>query len=244
VRASAAFFVGAFVAVTLGGVRSLIGRSMAAVAIAGIATTGWFVMLHFRFATLENELIVQTWDAWRQLLPSLPATMPPAGDLLTESGTTEQARQFATGLTVGVSLFPAFIALWALAGVRLAWGCYQRIAVAPFAPPAGQFRNFRFNDQLVWLLIASLGTALLGQTRPVTLAAGNVLLVIGALYAVRGTAVLRTSVLRASPIFIGLLFLMMLALVTVIPIGLALLGVADTWVDFRRRMAPPTGAAT
>ena len=64
------------------------------------------------------------------------------------------------------------------------------------------------------------------------------------LYALRGAAVLRTAVLKASPMFIGLLFLMMLALFTVIPIGLALLGVADTWVDFRQRMVPPTGVVT
>jgi hypothetical protein len=244
VRASAAFFVGAFLAATLAGVRSLIARALAAVALAALATAGWFVALHFRFSTMESELIKQTWEAWRLFLPTLPATMPAAGDLLTESATTDQARQFATGLTVGVSLFPAWLALWALAGVRLAWSWYYRIARAPFPPAAGPFRDFRFNDQMVWVLVVALAAALLGQARPVTLTATNVLVVVGALYALRGTAVLRTSVLKASPMFIGLLFLMMLALFTVIPIGLALLGIADTWVDFRRRMAPPPGAVT
>ena len=244
VRASAAFFVGAFLALTLGRVRSLVGRSLAAVAIASLATVGWFVALHFRFVTMENELITQTWDAWRQLFADLPAAMPPASDLLIESTTTDRARQFATGLTIGVALFPAWLALFALSGVRLAWSWYQRIARTPLFPPAEQFRHFRFNDQMVWLLVAALAAALLGQARPVTLAATNVLTVVGALYALRGAAVLRMAVLKASPIFIGVLFLLMLALFSVIPVGWALLGIADTWIDFRRRMAPPSGVVT
>ncbi len=244
VRASAAFFVGAFVVLTVVGIRSLITRSIAAVAIGSLATIGWFLALQFRFATVENELITQIWTAWRQFYADLPAAMPAAGDLLTESSATDRARFLATYLTVGATLFPATLALWALTGVRLAWGWYHRIARTPFLPTPGRFRDFRFNDQLVWLLIAALGAVLLGQTRPVNLVASNVLMFIGVLYTLRGAAVLRMSVLRASPMFVGLLFLMMLALFTVIPIGLMLLGLADTWVDFRQRMVPPTGVVT
>ena len=244
VRASAVFFVGSFVAVTLAGMRTLIGRSIAAVTIAALATTAWFLALHFRFATVESELIAQTWEAWRNFYANLPADLPPPGDFFTEWSSADQARQFAAGLTAGATVFPAFLALWALAGVRLAWGWYHRIARTPFPPPAGQFRNFRFNDQLIWLLVGALAAALLGHVRPVVLAGTNVLLVIGVLYSLRGLAIMRMSVLRASPVFVGLLILMMLALVPVSPLILAMIGITDTWVDFRRRMAPPTGAAT
>ena len=244
VRASAAFFVGAFVALTIAGVRSLMTRSIVAVAIGSLATIGWFVVLHFRFSTVENELISQIWEVWRRVYADLPAAMPPAGDLLTDSTTTDRARQFATVLTAGAALFPAVLTLWALAGLRLALSWYHRIARTPFPPAPGRFRDFRFNDQLVWLLVVAVGTALLGRGRPVTLAATNVLMFVGALYALRGAAVVRMSVLKASPIFVGLLFLMMLPLFNVILIGLALLGVADTWVDFRQRMVPPSGVVT
>ena len=241
VRASAAFFAGAFVALTLAGVRSLFTRAAAAVAIASLAMVGWYIAFHLRFATMENELITQTWTAWRQLLPDLPAVMPPAGDIIGEPAVTDRARQFATGLTVGVAFFPAWLAITALLGVRLAWSWYQRIARSPLLPPAKAFRDFRFNDHLVWLLVVSSAASLLAGSRPMSLAATNVLMVMGVLYALRGAAIIRTSMLRASPVFIGLLVLMMLALFTVIPVGLAMLGIADTWVDFRRRMAPPTG---
>ena len=93
---------------------------------------------------------------------------------------------------------------------------------------------------LAWVS-CSRSTGPVGVRSPVTLVGANLLTVVGVLYAARGAAVIRMSVLRASPIFVALLCLMMLALFMVIPIGLTLLGIADTWVDFRRRMAPPTG---
>ena len=63
-------------------------------------------------------------------------------------------------------------------------------------------------------------------------AAENVLVVCGALYAVRGAAVM-SRFLRPGVAFllivIATIFLLPFALV-----GLVLLGLADTWIDFRR----------
>ena len=241
-RASAAFFVGAFVALTLVGIRSLFTRSVLAVIVAALAMIAWFAAFQLRFAALENELITRTWETWRLWLPDLPAAMPPGTDVFLEGAVPDRARQFASTLTIMAALFPAGLALNALLGVRLAWGWYQRIACTPIMPPAKPFRDFRFNDQMVWVVVVSLATLLISSSRPVTLVAANVLAVVGVLYAARGAAIIRTSLLRATPVFVGILVLMMLALFSVIPVVLTLLGIADTWVDFRRRMAPPSGA--
>ncbi len=69
----------------------------------------------------------------------------------------------------------------------------------------------------------------------------NVLLLVLAMYWVRGLAVIRTALRRASPLVIGILILIMFPMLAFVLVGFTLLGVADTWLDFRRRMAPPSG---
>jgi len=240
VRAAAAFYVGAFVALTLMGVPSLFTRASVAVVIAALAMVGWFVVFHLRFADLQNEIISQTWELWRKIWTDLPAAVP-SGDALEEGGVADQARQFASAITVAAFLFPAWLALIALASARLTWSWYHRIASAPILAPATPFRDFRFNDHLVWLIVVLIAPFLLSAPPSVTLVAGNALVVVGAIYCLRGAAVARTSLLRASPLFIGILLLIMLPFFYIVLIGLAMLGIADTWLDFRRRTAPPSG---
>jgi hypothetical protein len=240
VRASAAFFVGAFVALTLAGVRSLFNRAVAAVAIAAVAMVGWFLIFHLRFVDLQNEIVTQTWDMWRKMWTDLPEAVP-SGDALNEGALADRARQLASMVTVMAVLFPTGLALVALAGARLTWSWYQRIARTPVLPPAKPFAEFRFNDHLVWLLVLLIAPFLLPVPQSVLLFAGNALAVVATLYVFRGAAVARTSLLRASPLFIGILLLIMLPFFYIVVIGLAMLGIADTWLDFRRRAAPPPG---
>ena len=60
------------------------------------------------------------------------------------------------------------------------------------------------------------------------------------LYALRGSAVLATALRYAPRLFVVMLVVGALFLLPFAVGGLALLGLADTWLDFRRRMAPPT----
>jgi hypothetical protein len=167
--------------------------------------------------------------------------MPPSVSLLDRSASPDRAGQVASFLTLAAALYPASLAILALAGARLSWAWYQWISHAPLLPDAPRFREFRFNDHVIWLLLAAIALALLSPTHAIGLSAANVLVVVATIYAVRGTAIARTALLRASPLFILLLLLIMLPLFTVVPVGLTLLGIADTWLDFRRRMAPPPG---
>ena len=56
-------------------------------------------------------------------------------------------------------MVPVLEALVALASARLTWSWYQRIARAPILPEAKPFREFRFNDQLVWLVVVLIAVS-------------------------------------------------------------------------------------
>ncbi|HEY3934065.1 MAG TPA: DUF2232 domain-containing protein [Gemmatimonadales bacterium] len=242
VRAAAAFYVGAFAALTLSGIRSLTSRAMIAATIAAAAMVGWFFALHLRFADLQSDIVNQSWAAWRQLAGNLPAT-PPAGsgDLLQDTQATDVASRIAASLSAMAILFPALLALIALGGTWLAWGDYQRIARTPLAPAAAPFREFRFNDHLVWLLLASVALALLHPSTAANLLAWNVLVVVLACYCLRGLAITATMMRNAPPLFIAFLVVIMLLTLVFAMVGFVLVGIADTWLDFRRRIQPPSG---
>jgi uncharacterized protein YybS (DUF2232 family) len=137
-------------------------------------------------------------------------------------------------------LFPGLLALAGIAGLRLAWSWYHRLAVHPLGAPATPFRRFGFSDQLVWGWVVALALAVLPVPEPWRLAGANLLLVLGVLYAVRGLAVVVAQAGGvAAPVATVLGFIALFLLPFVVG-GLTLLGLADTWLDFRRRLSTPT----
>ena len=72
------------------------------------------------------------------------------------------------------------------------------------------------------------------------MAGANLLLVLGVLYAARGLAVVLTQAGGvAGPVAAVLGFIAVFLLPFVVG-GLTLLGLADTWLDFRRRLSTPS----
>jgi uncharacterized protein YybS (DUF2232 family) len=182
----------------------------------------------------------QTWDAYRLLFPELPATLPPGGtDFVGSASVSEFARSLADGVATASSVTPGFLTLVLLVGGWLAWGWYTRISRRPIGPPPKPFADFQFNDQLIWALLVIAATALLAPTADLGTLAANLFVVVGGLYAARGMAVAQTVLRRASPWFALVLYLLAFP---VLPFALFAIGVADTWLDLRRRMAPPQGA--
>jgi hypothetical protein len=97
-------------------------------------------------------------------------------------------------------------------------------------------KDFRFNDHLVWVLVLGLlmlvlqlgGTARLGS---------NALVLIGALYALRGAAVF-LFVSGGMSLLGYVAFVLLLVLVPPVMLGTAaLIGIGDTWLDLRSRTA-------
>ncbi len=243
-RASAIFFIGAFVALTLAGMRSLSARALLAVTLAALATVAWFAAYHLRFVDLQQDFVTTTWAASRIRWETLPLTPPPATiDALASPG-SDRAHALSAMLSTLAVFYAALIAMAALMGSWLAWFWYQRIARTPIGTPSKPFVEFRFNDHLVWALVVAIALLLVPQAASWHVTAENLLLVLLSLYWLRGLAVMATALRRASPLVIGVLILIMLPMIAFVLVGFTLLGVADTWLDFRRRMAPPTGVPT
>ncbi len=240
IRGYGAFFAGAFVIAALLGIRSLVTRSLVSVLVAAAGVTAWYVKLHLRFVDLRTAFATQNWEVYRQLFPELPATLPPRGvEFVGNSAVTDFGRQLADTVNATSDLAPGLLTLILLVGGWLAWSWYYRITLRPIGPAPRPFVEFRFNDQLIWVLVLLAGASLLASDPAVVAFTANLSVVIGGLYAARGIAVVQCALRRVSPWFALVLYLLA---IPVLPFALFSIGVADTWLDLRRRLEPPQGA--
>ena len=140
------------------------------------------------------------------------------------------------GMTIAVLLYPALLALESLAACALAWGLYHRMSRARLGAALAPFRYFRFNDELIWALVAGMTITILPTLEALRVFGANLVVFFGALYALRGFGV----VAWFSPqLTLGAQLAASVAAVVLFPVSLALavgLGVTDTWIDWRRRM--------
>ena len=135
------------------------------------------------------------------------------------------------------SVFPALLGISSMAALGVAWWVYVRLA-AGNDQGVGPLRDFRFNDHLVWVFIVGL-LLLITQWQDVLARVGaNAVVFMGALYAVRGAAVILflsggLSLFGYVMLAFGLIFLPPLVLT-----GAMVIGIGDTWLDVRRRTGP------
>jgi hypothetical protein len=132
-------------------------------------------------------------------------------------------------------LYPSLLALGSLAALGVAWWAFGRIARGE-ARPLRPLREFRFRDELVWLLIAAVVLLALPLDEFATRAGQNLLAFMAALYALRGVAVL-VVIGGGVPGPLGMLFGALLV-VFMYPFVMAttfLVGLSDTWLDIRAR---------
>lgn len=152
-----------------------------------------------------------------------------------------QAAMMTEALPLMARSFPGIMALLGMLGLALAWRWYHLIAATPIGRPPRPLFEFRFNDHIIWGAIFTLALALFDVGGPIGRVVGWATIVWGGIYAVRGLAiVLRSTQTWPLP---GKL-LVLIASVLVLPMALATLvmvGVADTWIDFRNRSIPTAG---
>jgi len=132
------------------------------------------------------------------------------------------------------SVFPALLGLASLAGLGLAWWMFVRLNRIP-EEGVGPLRDFRFNDQLVWVFILGV-VVLLGSSGLLERVGTNAVVFMGALYALRGAAVV--LFLAGGVSFLGG-FLLVLGFLLVAPVfltGAFAIGLGDTWLDLRARL--------
>jgi hypothetical protein len=229
-RAGAVLLCGTFLALTLWRPSGRFSRALTATAITGGALLVWMLHLGLTWPQVRKSVADDLTGSYR-LLQTQWSAAPSARELLS---------QMAAMSDTVAALYPALLGLACIGGIRLAWVWNHRIARRPVGPPPTPFRAFTFSDHLVWGWVMALGLVLFRTPEPLRLVGQNLLLVWAVLYASRGLAI-ASAVWGPvpAPVFtvLGIIALFLLPFVLG---GLTLLGLADTWLDFRRRLTTPT----
>jgi hypothetical protein len=147
----------------------------------------------------------------------------------------EVSRAVYAAAELQAKLYPAMLALASLAALGIAWWAYGRLGRGEHNP-LRPMREFRFRDELVWLLVGAIVLLVLPLDQRVSRAGQNLLTFMAALYALRGAAVL-VVLGGGAPGPLGVL-LGALLVVFMTPFVMAttfLVGLSDTWLDLRAR---------
>ncbi len=233
-RAGAVLLTGTFLALTVWRPSAKFSRALGATALAGVALLVWMWHLGISWGEIQRAVEHNLWTHHRELMMRLSQAAPSrsaADGLLDEMS--------AMVRTMG-SLYPGLLALASVGGLRLAWSWHHRIARNPIGPAPTPFAAFGFSDQLVWGWVVGLALSLLPLPRVWSFIGANLLLVWAVLYAVRGLAVFFAGSGRVPRPVIATLTIIAMFLLPFVVGGLTLLGLADTWLDFRRRLASAT----
>jgi hypothetical protein len=222
----------AFVLLALYWPGRFLARALRATALAGVATAGlaWATWGGGFWTGLDREAAraasrsASRWLGDRaDALPLLDPVIGMAGDLL-----------------------PALLVLQTLAGLALAWQWHQRVSTRPLGEPLGPFRELRFSDHWVWGVVAAIAVWVAPFLAELQTPALNLAVVTGVLYLLRGAAIV-AAVAEVVGVSTGALVAgAAAAVVLTVPLllllpGLWTLGLTDTWLEFRRRLAARRG---
>ncbi|HEX9703651.1 MAG TPA: DUF2232 domain-containing protein [Gemmatimonadales bacterium] len=228
VGAYAVLVTAAFVLVTLYWPGRFLARALRATALAGIATTAlaWALVGGGFWAGLHREASrAANLEAQRLL-----------GDRIEVLAMLDPLIRLAS------DMLPALLVLQTLAGLALAWQWHQRVSTKPLGEPLGAFRELRFSDHWVWGVVAAVAVWVAPWLAGLQTAALNLAVVTGALYLLRGAAIVAAfaEILGVSTgaLVLGAAVTTVLTvpLLVLVP-GLWTLGLTDTWLEFRRRLA-------
>jgi hypothetical protein len=220
----------------------ILRQALLAIATAATVTMGWLTALGIHWTDVRSATA-------REVSALALEQARLADELWGEKGAALSASmmEVASQSRAIVELLPSGIVLVTLIGIALAWRGHFALAARPLVPASRPFAAFTFNDHAVWLLIASLAVLLIPGATAIPGAetvAVNLLVIMVALYALRGGAVFRAGVGRVTPAGVALYSVLTVLMFAFVASGLTVLGVADTWLDFRRRMAAPTTGGT
>jgi uncharacterized protein YybS (DUF2232 family) len=231
-RAGAVLLTGTYLAMTVWRPSARFSQALATTALAGVALIVWMWHLDLGWIELQRTIEQDLWRSNRELIMRL-------GHAATGAGTAGLLDEMSAMVRTIGSFYPALLTLASLAGLRLAWAWHHRIAQRPLGPPPPGFAAFEFSDQLVWGWVVGLGLCLLPLPKVWDMVGANLLMVWAVLYAVRGLAVFFVGSRRVPAPVIATLTLVAMFLLPFVVGGLTLLGLADTWLDFRRRLLTP-----
>ena len=189
----------------------------------------------------------ETAEAMRRAVAAYPQAVKDVPSFASLPEESQQSLKLVSD--AGAVLFPSLLLLESLLALALAWATYHRLSRARLGVPLGHLKDFRFNDQFVWGLIAGLAIVFIPALGFLNALGRNLLVFFGALYALRGFGVLSWFVPPGAFTVLLLIGLAMLwwPVPTTAGLGFLLmalaafgLGLGDTWADWRRRARPTT----
>ena len=231
-RAAGVFVTGAFVVLSIAVRRGVFFRAAWATVLGAAAVAVWSAVFRISAAEFERAVLHRMVSTFQAMLASQP------GEAGSGPEVTAVLQAMIGSAPAVARVYPGIIALQALGGTALAWSWYHRIARRPIGAAPARFREFRFNDHLVWGAIFTLGLVLLPLGEPARTPVLNLLVVWVGLYWMRGLAVAVTLAGPWPALF------KLLAVVFAVPLApfalgtLLALGLADTWLDIRGRLTP------
>jgi hypothetical protein len=200
---------------------SFIARALAATG-AAAATAAGLVLVRGGWAALDWAIATR----YREVADSVGRSWPGVG--------VDAAVVAELAAELPARLFPGLTALGSVAALAVAWWAYRRLS--GLDRPLGRFTRFRFPDGMVWVLIAGLVLIIAPLAAWAPRLGSNLVVFMGALYALRGLAVMIAVVLGLAGTQPGVLLALGVVAVLLYPIvvaGTLLLGVTDTWLDLR-----------
>jgi hypothetical protein len=143
-----------------------------------------------------------------------------------------EARALET-MAVQSFIFPALLGLASLSALGLAWWLHKRLSRSP-GEGLGPLREFRFSDQMIWVLVLGI-LAFLFSSGTVERIGVNTVVFMGALYVLRGAAVV--LFLTGGLTLLGSILLLvgLLIVAPFVVVGALIIGLGDTWFDLRAR---------
>jgi hypothetical protein len=238
-RAAALMSTVAFVLLSRRTLWSFTHRALASLAAAAVGTMAGFVVFGWSWDRLHWWIMFRTGPVLRLMLGNA-AGGDGAGGVAPGSGSRAFEQLLDQLVTTSADLFPAAIALQLLAGLGIAAVLARRLVGDAAGVPPGPLADFRFSEHLGWPLVLAVACLLIPGLAPARIVALNVLVIIAALYALRGLAVIAFGI-RAVKGGVLLYAAAALAILFVLP-GVVLLGVLDAGLNLRRRWLPPRGA--
>ena len=236
-RAGALWATATFVALTLTTALSVSARALIALGATLVGVTATLPFVGLSWAELH-------WWAEHQLGLGARTTLGRfwiGVDLTGGSGPgrpTDVAQLLEGSVRVIGAIAPALAALAILLGLSVAGQFYYRLAAAPRGTPPKPFKTFRFSEHLGWLAIAPLLFLVIPRFAVLKPLAANVLVVLAALYGLRGVAVAAFFLPQVTGagfllwLLIGTIILLMLPAVVG---GAIALGLLDAGLQIRTR---------
>ncbi len=140
--------------------------------------------------------------------------------------------------TLQAAVFPALVGVSSLGALGLAVSVRNWLTGGQY-PTIGSLKGFRFNDHLIWIWLIGLILLLAPAGEIASRVGGNAVFFMGALYVLRGLAVVLTlaeGMSLLAGVFGGLVALLVFPLFAVLLAGTLALGVGDTWLNVRERV--------